>query len=165
MYGLTGNRDLYHKNGEAVAEAVEAAKNKAIERGEGLEAPLQVLYLRASSNSVKVKNSENSVLGEMLKDLACVNIADSDLTLLENLSMESVLKANPDKIFIVMQGSDSDKINETLEKTVLSNPVWQELTAVKNGEVHYMDQSLYNLKPNARWGEAYLALSDLLYGE
>ena len=44
-----------------------------------------MLYLRASGSSCKVKNSENSVLGEMLADLGCTNIADSDESLLENL--------------------------------------------------------------------------------
>ena len=29
----------------------------------------------------------------------------------------------------------------------------------------YMDQQLYNLKPNARWGEAYEKLAEILYGE
>ena len=28
-----------------------------------------------------------------------------------------------------------------------------------------MDQALYNVKPNARWGEAYEGLADILYGE
>ena len=45
------------------------------------------------SSSGKVKNSENSVLGEMLAALGCVNIADSDASLLEELSMEAILAA------------------------------------------------------------------------
>ena len=100
----------------------------------------------------------------MLADLGCVNIADSDESLLENLSMEAILAADPDKIFIVMQGSDQAKVQNTLEQSLLSNPAWQQLSAVQAGEVYYMDQSLYNVKPNARWGEAYEGLADILYG-
>ena len=48
---------------------------------------------------------------------------------------------------------------------MLSNPAWQQLSAVKNGRVYYMDQQLYNLKPNARWGEAYEKLAEILHGE
>ena len=124
-----------------------------------------VLYLRATGSSCKVKNSENSVLGEMLAALGCVNIADSDASLLEELSMEAILAAAPERIFIVMQGSDQEKVRQTLESAVLSNPAWQQLSAVKNGRVYYMDQQLYNLKPNARWGEAYEKLAEILYGE
>ena len=50
-----------------------------------------------------------------------------------------------------------------LEGTLLSNPAWEGLTAVREGRFHIMDQKLYNLKPNARWGEAYEKLADLLY--
>ena len=124
-----------------------------------------MLYLRATGSSCKVKNSENSVLGEMLAALGCGNIADSDASLLEELSMEAILAADPERVFIVMQGSDQEKVRQTLESAVLSNPAWQQLSAVKNGRVYYMDQQLYNLKPNARWGEAYEKLAEILYGE
>ena len=79
--------------------------------------------------------------------------------------MEAILAADPERIFIVMQGSDQEKGRQTLESAVLSNPAWQQLSAVKNGRVYYMDQQLYNLKPNARWGEAYEKLAEILYGE
>ena len=101
----------------------------------------------------------------LLAALGCVNIADSDASLLEELSMEAILAADPERIFIVMQGSDQEKVRQTLESAVLSNPAWQQLSAVKNGRVYYMDQQLYNLKPNARWGEAYEKLAEILYGE
>ena len=124
-----------------------------------------MLYLRASGSSCKVKNSENTVLGEMLADLGCTNIADSETSLLENLSMEVILQADPDSIFIVLQGSDPSKPQKSLEEAVLSNPAWQQLTAVKEGRVYYMDQRLYNVKPNALWGQAYQELAEILYGE
>lgn len=152
--------ELYEQYGEQVRAQVDAA----VARAEGKEGP-SVLYLRATGSSCKVKNSENSVLGEMLAALGCVNIADSDASLLEELSMEAILAADPERIFIVMQGSDQEKVRQTLESAVLSNPAWQQLSAVKNGRVYYMDQQLYNLKPNARWGEAYEKLAEILYGE
>ena len=157
---VTGRPELYEQYGEQVRAQVDAA----VARAEGKEGP-SVLYLRATGSSCKVKNSENSVLGEMLAALGCVNIADSDASLLEELSMEAILAADPESIFSVMQGSDQEKVRQTLESAVLSNPAWQQLSAVKNGRVYYMDQQLYNLKPNARWGEAYEKLAEILYGE
>ena len=157
---VTGRPELYEQYGEQVRAQVDAA----VARAEGKEGP-SVLYLRATGSSCKVKNSENSVLGEMLAALGCVNIADSDASLLEELSMEAILAADPERIFIVMQGSDQEKVRQTLESAVLSNPAWQQLSAVKNGRIYYMDQQLYNLKPNARWGEAYEKLAEILYGE
>ena len=156
---ITGRADCYEQNGLQVQKQIEAV----CESAEGKEAQT-VLYMRATGVSCKVKGSEGTVLGEMLADLGCVNIADSETSLLEELSMEAILAADPDRIFIVMQGSDAEKVQKTLDELVLSNPAWQQLTAVQEGRVHYMDQTLYNLKPNARWGEAYEGLAEILYG-
>ena len=35
----------------------------------------------------------------------------------------------------------------------------------KNGRYFLLEKELYNLKPNARWGEAYQKLADILYGK
>ena len=49
--------------------------------------------------------------------------------------------------------------------SLISDPVWQTLTAVKEGRVHQLPKELFQYKPNARWGEAYAYLIELLYGE
>ena len=122
-----------------------------------------MLYIRATGASCKVKNSENTVLGEMLKDLGCENIADSATGLLESLSMETIIAEDPDYIFVILQGTDTTDAEALLEASLLSNPAWDQLTAVREGRFHILDQKLYNLKPNARWGEAYEKLADILY--
>ena len=157
---ITGCEDRYEQYGTLVQEQVDAA----IASAQGKQGPT-VLYLRATGSSCKVKNSQNTVLGEMLADLGCTNIADSDESLLETLSMEAILQADPECIFIVLQGSDQEKARQTLEKAVLSNPAWQQLRAVQQNKCYYMDQQLYNVKPNARWGEAYEGLAEILYGQ
>ena len=50
-----------------------------------------------------------------------------------------------------------------VEQLLISNPAWNSLTAVKEGRYYVLDKRLYNLKPNARWGEAYQKLADILY--
>ena len=154
---ITGQRENYERYGQALEEQRQAA----ISRADGSRPT--VLYVRATGASCKVKNSKDSVLGEMLADLDCVNVADSDTGLLEELSMEAILAADPRFIFVVLQGADPTAAQETLDRTLLSDPAWQSLTAVKEGRYHVMDHKLYNLKPNARWGEAYENLADILY--
>ena len=149
---LTGREDLYEDNGTAVAERV----NGAIARADGSRP--SVLCIRATGSSCKVKGSEGSVLGEMLAALDCRNIADGGM--LEQLSMEAILAEDPAYIFVVMQNADAQPV---LEETLLNDPAWQSLTAVQEGRYYVMDPSLYNLKPNARWGEAYEILADILY--
>ena len=154
---LTGDGQAYTRYGTALEEQIRAAKDRA----DG-SAPT-VLYIRATGSSCKVKNSKDTVLGEMLADLGCVNIADRENALLEQLSMEAILQADPDYIFAVAQGADDTAARKNLEATLLSDPAWQSLGAVRAGRFHLLEHRLYNLKPNARWGEAYEKLADILY--
>lgn len=154
---LTGCPDNYKEYGEDVAALAEAS----VARNDGSHPT--VLCIRATGSSCKVKGSTDNVLGEMLADLGCVNIADSDNSLLENLSIEAIIKADPDYIFAVLQGSDSSEAQKVLNETLLSNPAWGALTAVKEDRFFVVENSLYNLKPNSRWGIAYEKLADILF--
>jgi iron complex transport system substrate-binding protein len=154
---LTGCRENYDRYGSAVAEQVSAA----VARQDG-SAPT-VLCVRATGAGCKVKGSTDNLLGEMLADLGCVNVADGDGALLESLSLEAIIAADPDDIFVVLQGSDPTDAQAALEASLLSNPAWSGLRAVREGRFYTLDNALYNLKPNARWGEAYEQLADILY--
>lgn len=154
---ITGKTENY----ETYGTAVQAQVDNALLRADGTRP--SVLYIRATGSSCKVKNSEGSVLGEMLAALDCENIADRESSLLEQLSMEEILLADPDYIFVVLQSADPSDAKEVLETTLLRNPAWTSLTAVREGRYYVMDPNLYNLKPNARWGEAYEQLADILY--
>jgi len=158
--GITGRPDLYETNGTAIQSRIDASISQTREVL-GENAP-KVLYLRASAASIRAKNSRGNILGEMLADLGCVNIADSDESLLENLSFEQILLQDPDHIFFVQLGDDIGGTKANIESFFAENPGWQELKAVKSGNVHYLDKRLYNLKPNALWAEAYEGLEEIL---
>ena len=155
---ITGRQDLYQQNGLALQKRIQAI----LENTTLPEQERSVLLLRAASGSVKAKGSEGTILGEMLKDLGCRNIADSDVTLLETLSVESVIAQEPYRIFVVTMGSDTQAAYANLSKMMEENPAWGMLEAVREGRLHLMDKQLFNLKPNARWAEAYETLSALL---
>lgn len=155
---LTGRPDLYEKNGLNVQKQIDEAVKNAENRG----THPKVLYLRASASSIRAKNSQGSVLGQMLSDLGCVNIADTDQTLLETLSLEHILMEDPDFIFFVQLGDDTAGTRENMDRFFAENPAWASLTAVREDRVFVLDKTLYNMKPNARWGEAMLALEELL---
>lgn len=159
---LTGNEESYARYGESVAAVVEEVTSHS--RAAMAEDAATVLVLRASASSIRAKNSEGNVLGELLCDMGCINIADSDSNLLENLSVESIYLQNPDHIFIVQVGDDAEGMKENLHRFFAENPLWLELDAVKNDRVHYMDKRLFNLKPNAYWGESYIRLEEILFG-
>lgn len=154
---ITGHKENFKTYGKDVEKEINNAK-KLIDGTKP-----KVLYIRISSSGAKVKNSENSVLGEMLKDLDTQNIADNDINLLENISMEQIALDEPEYIFIVYQSANPKDAEDIYKNNFESNKLWQGLDAVKNKRVYIMDPSLYNLKPNDKWGQAYLNLAQILY--
>ena len=158
---ITGCGDRYETYGTAVEQEIQQVIEKSKLRLQTREAP-RVLFVRASASAVHVKNSEGVILGPMLKNLGCVNIADSDATLLENLSIERILEADPDFIFVVQQGDDGEGTREYVRQFLQEHPAWAQLTAVKNGNVHFLEKALFGLKPNHRWGQAYGIVEEIL---
>ena len=161
---ITGRDDLYETNGLAIQARIEAIKSQLGEKALP-EDRRTVLLLRAHSGSVKAKGSEGTVLGEMLKDLGCINIADSDTSLLEALSVERVIRQEPYRILVVTMGDDTQKALENLNQMMGENPAWGTLRAVTEGRLHLMDRKLFNMKPNADWAESYEKLSKILLAE
>lgn len=161
---ITGRKDLYVKNGSDIQSQINEIKHHV----EGRSLPddqRKVLLLRAHSGSVKAKGSEGTILGEMLADLGCINIADSDTSLLETLSVESIIRQEPYRIFVVTMGNDTQKAIDNFYQMMDENPAWKTLEAVADGRLHLMDRKLFNIKPNADWAVSYEKLSDILLAE
>lgn len=161
---ITGRKDLYEQNGLALQAQIEATK-AAFAESDLDEHERTILLLRAHSGTVKAKGSEGTILGEMLKDLGCINIADGDAALLETLSVESIIRRDPYRIFAVTMGNDTEKAVANLHRMMEENPAWSTLSAVEEGRLHIMDRRLFNIKPNAEWAESYEILREIFLGE
>lgn len=156
----TGHPERYEEYVTRVAEQIEAVKVQAAAReGEGPD----ILLIRAYSSGIKAK-TDDELAGVILKELGCHNIADEHPSMLEELSMEEVIQADPDYIFVTTMGSE-EKALEYLDSLIADNPAWQELEAVKNGRNIVLPKDLFHYKPNHRWGESYEYLAGILFGE
>lgn len=158
---LTGREDLYEQAQSALRAPIEwyiaSAKSHA-QYGQQT-----TLLLRAYATSVKAKGSRDTVAGPMLEEMGLQNLADEDAALGENLTMEAILMADPDWIFVVTMGADQAGAMQMLEDSLLSNPAWATLTAVKEGRYVQLDRELFQLRPNGRWAESYAFLYELIY--
>lgn len=158
---ITKRKDLYEKNGLKVQKKIEEIKQK-YQKEKPSDQDQKILLIRTSASSIKAKGSQGTILGEMLADLGCNNIADSDKSLLENLSLETIIRENPSHIFVVTMGNDEAAAKASFESMTRENLAWSSLEAVKSGRVHVMDKALFNLKPNDRWAESYQVLYETL---
>ena len=160
---ITGRKDLYKENGLDIKEKIDKIKAECVSKNIP-DKKRSVLLLRASSG-VKVKNSKGTILGEMLADLGCINIADNDDSLLENLNIENIIKEDPYRVFVVTMGNDTKKAMDNVEKMMKENPAWGTLEAIKNDRYYVMERKLFNNKPNADWAESYEKLKEILLDE
>ncbi|MDR2525148.1 MAG: ABC transporter substrate-binding protein [Oscillospiraceae bacterium] len=156
---LTGRAELYRTNGLALKAEIDAIRARV-----PADAPPKVLLLRANSTKVEARSS-SSLAGIMLQDMGCENIADSDAGILENLSMEIILRENPDYIFVVFQGENEVAAQNALAESLTKNPAWARLAAVKNDRLIFLPKELFHQKPNASWPKAYEKLWEILYAQ
>ncbi len=162
---VTGNSEAYETYGAAQEREIEkilsSVPGASGENTTGDEQ--QILFIRAaSSNSAtKAKTASENFVCAMLNELGTHNIAEDAPVLLDGLSIEAILKADPDVIFFTAMGKE--EAAKAYMEEVMADKAWQSLTAVKEGRTYFLPKELFHFKPNARWAEAYQYLYDLLY--
>lgn len=154
---ITGNTEAYQTNGLLVQENINTiiADNK-------LETEPSVLLMITYSGGIRPQRSD-SMTGKMLADLGCHNIIDDYPSLLKDFSVEAIIEADPDYIFVIPMGNDEAAAQKNLTESIESNPAWNSLTAVQNGHYILLPKDKFLYKPNARWAESYAYLADLLH--
>lgn len=155
---ITGRKDLYEENGLKVQKEIEGILSKVDN-----EKKPAVLFVRAFSSGAKAKKNDN-MTGAMLEDLGTVNIASKHPSLLEELSIEEIIEEDPDFIFVTAMGNEQ-KAFDALKNGIEKNPAWNNLTAVKSGRYILLPKKLFHYKPNAKWGESYRYLAEIIYPE
>ena len=154
LTGLTGREDLYEQNAVQVGERIEAIKAE-VTNGD----TKTFLALRVSATKNKVLKDDYFAC-EIFRDFGLRNIAEDD-SRIDELNIEAIVAANPDYIFIIPQGKESEAM-ESYKTQFESNEVWSSLDAVNRGRLYTMPKDYFQYKPNAQWDLAYEYVRDLL---
>ncbi|MCL1976045.1 MAG: ABC transporter substrate-binding protein [Firmicutes bacterium] len=154
---ITGNSEAYKIEGEDVKRRIDQIISASQDKEN-----FSVLPLITFSGGIRAQNSE-TMIGKMLKELGCENIADKKPSLLKEFSMEQLILENPDFIFVVPMGNDDKAALENLNAAIESNPAWNGLDAVRNNRYIILEKNMFLYKPNNRWGESYEFLFKTLY--
>ena len=102
--------------------------------------------------------SPESFIGGVLSIAKAQNIAAGAATAFPQISLETVIKANPDVILLSDAGDDG---GQTLA-TVKARPGWSSISAVASGRVHELDSNLFS-RPGPRIVDALESLVKLLH--
>ena len=156
----TGRADLYQSN----VIDVEAAMRAVLEEAAGsIEANRQAerSYLALQISATKNKALKDNFACEILSDFGLRNVADGN-TALDELSLEAIVAADPDYIFLIPKGEE-DEAERSFREAFAHRPVWRELSAIREGRLYRLPKDLFEYKPNARWGEVYAYVETLLW--
>ena len=152
----TGRDDLYQKNVAEVRKGIDEVTGKALDK------KISGTYLCLHVSATKSKVEKNDYFAcEIFNDLGLNNIA-SDTSAFDELSLEAIVTADPDYIFVIPRGSE-EKAMTSFSELFSSHPAWENLTAVKTGKYYLLSKDLFGLKPNAQWASAYRQAYELLY--
>lgn len=161
---ITGDKAAYERYGIKVADEVNDIKQNVSNYIDGKE-PVKILFIRAGSaaRSTKAKTADDNFAAKIFKELGTYNIAENAPVLLDGLSLEEILKENPEYIFISTQGNENAAKQYIQE--LFAGDGWKELEAVKKSNYVFLPKDLFHYKPNAKWAEAYQYAVDILYPE
>lgn len=154
---LTGRTDLYETRVADVSEGIEEIISEVPEGAE------EKTYLLLHVSATKSKVEKNDYFAsEIFNRLGLRNIAADD-SAFDELSLEQIVAADPDYIFVVTRG-DEKKALESFDELFKDQPAWESLSAVKNENYYLLSKDLFGLKPNDRWAESYREAFKILYG-
>lgn len=126
----------------------------------------RIAILHSTAQNVTVQ-LEGSIAGSTAENLEFENIAKG-LTPLESnptsapYSLETLVSANPDVIFVTSMGK-LETIKKSMMENVENNPAWQTLPAVKEKKVYFLPQELFLLSPGIHYPEAVETMAKLVY--
>lgn len=96
----------------------------------------KVLHIVGGNNLLNV-DGKNTIIDEWINLSGGVNALDQNGNMI-NVTMEDIVKANPD--IIIIGGTDASKGKET----ILNSPEWASINAVKNNKIYFNPVGAYN---------------------
>lgn len=150
---------------DATAKAAMANYNKLVGAAGTKKGP-RALIIFGTPGSFSMATSK-AFSGNVLNLLGGHNIADFDSSLEGDyvpLSMEYVIKMDPEVIFFISMTPKSDSVS-VFKRDMLASSAWAEVSAVKSQRIYYLSGGLFAANPGTRISEALTIMYEDLYGE
>ena len=160
---ITNLGEKFDKNEEAKAllEEIESKELEVKEKAESLENP-EVLVLFAAPGSTMIATSK-SYVGSLVELVGGKNIVEDNSASFTTYNKEDLAMLNPEKI-LVMVHALPEETKAALEKEMASDSAWQNINAVKEGNVIYLDSEYFGMSANLKVIEGLEILSDIVHG-
>lgn len=148
--------DKSEKAVEIIAELENKENELNLSKKENKE---DILILFGAPGSVMV-STDNSYVGNLVKIAGGNNIFESESSSFIQVNMEEIIKRNPDKI-LIMTHAVPDEAKKTVEEE-FAKATWQQLDAIKNNKVYYLENGYFGMSANLKVIEALDKLGVIL---
>ena len=148
--------DKSEKAAEIIAELENKENELNLSKKENKE---DILILFGAPGSVMV-STDNSYVGNLVKIAGGNNIFKSESSSFMQVNMEEIIKRNPDKI-LIMTHAVPDEAKKTVEEE-FAKATWQQLDAIKNNKVYYLENGYFGMSANLKVIEALDKLGAIL---
>ena len=151
---------------QELANTLQESVDKVLEKSSKDSTDLKVAIIFGSSESFMLA-TDTSYIGDLLNTINVDNITDTIEGVNSgyiNFSLEQIVKNNPDYILRFSHG-DTEAAKKAFDDEFTSNPAWQALDAVKNGNVYDLDPSIFGVTANLKVTDAIEELGNIIYGE
>ena len=149
--------DKSEKAVEIIAELENKENELNLSKRENKE---DVLILFGAPGSVMV-STDNSYVGNLVKIAGGNNIFESESSSFIQVNMEEIIKRNPDKI-LIMTHAVPEEAKKAVEEE-FAKATWQQLDAIKNNKVYYLENGYFGMSANLKVIEALDKLGEILY--
>ena len=148
--------DKSEKAVEIIAELENKENELNLSKRENKE---DILILFGATGSVMV-STDNSYVGNLVKIAGGNNIFESESSSFIQVNMEEIIKRNPDKI-LIMTHAVPEEAKKTVEEE-FAKATWQQLDAIKNNKVYYLENGYFGMSANLKVIEALDKLGAIL---
>lgn len=162
LYGeLSGNPSQAARK----IEAIEIRRKELLQQNSA-KTPPRVLIIWQIADGLYTALS-NSFVGDLVKRLGGVNVADLAVAIDENLQytplhLENIIPFQPDAVLVVSHSFEFDA-GRPSAAALPEQPGWQELAAVQRGAVYQLPYHLFAVNPGPQLEEALTVLAEYLY--
>ena len=139
---LLGERFNKKEEAEVLLTDLEDKEIEVKKKAEAIENP-DILLLFAAPGSTMIATSK-SYIGSLVELVGGRNIVEDNSTSFTTYNKEDLAMLNPDKI-LVMVHAMPEETKAALEAEMASDSAWQNINAVKDGNVIYLDSEYFGM--------------------
>ncbi|WP_019880120.1 ABC transporter substrate-binding protein [Succinispira mobilis] len=144
-------------------QAIETQYQQILAQIQGEKVPKSLIIWGSPASFSMATNKSFS--GDLVNRLGGGNIADAENklnTAFVPLSMEYITAKDPEVIFLITHGSE-EKVLAKFRQELSTNPIWQNISAVKNTRVYQLPAPLFSVNPGTQVGESLQIIANYLY--